>query len=384
MGWCLGCGSTAATTASVATSSPDAGSEAGAVDAPIGPFDRHVEAADVSLLYPIAATTRPEALIGADERGAYGALVPTSLVDESGAATGVPSRASLRLVGVRFDPCSAHGGCAPEVRAIFQPLTVGASLSVDDAAVHVFYAVPAAELVAMLEQLLALKAAYGAGIAYPSALGPQPILAATGLDGAFAAGLRALWLAHLGELRATRVTTMVHENLDGDFWSFSRFDRAGGALVATSVVGTESSTQRVGGSSALTDAIGGIDPSSTVTMPALGPIVSSGRPLAADGSISAGFAAAIDAAHPLRHDSENTDCVSCHVAEGAHRVGREVYGLDDADAFTSERSLAYRRDARAMTNFHAFGYLGTSVSVMQRTANESAVVADAMERAIGR
>ncbi|MBV8079723.1 MAG: hypothetical protein JO186_05030, partial [Actinobacteria bacterium] len=78
--------------------------------------------------------------------------------------------------------------------------------------------------------------------------------------------------------------------------------------------------------------------------------------------------------------SESIDCVSCHLAEGAHYVGTTEYGLAPDGAFRSDRSLAYRRDLLAITNLHIFAYNGRAVSVSQRVANESAVVADAMQQ----
>ena len=43
-----------------------------------------------------------------------------------------------------------------------------------DGAIHVFYGMPQAELVAFLRQILVLKKSDGAGVAYGSVLGPQP------------------------------------------------------------------------------------------------------------------------------------------------------------------------------------------------------------------
>ena len=44
--------------------------------------------------------------------------------------------------------------------------------------------------------------------------------------------------------------------------------------------------------------------------------------------------------------------------------------------------LEYKSERASVTNLHAFGYLHRKVSIMQRTANESAVVADAMEQKV--
>ena len=98
--------------------------------------------------------------------------------------------------------------------------------------------------------------------------------------------------------------------------------------------------------------------------------------------LAEGFAQAIEAQDPTRHTSEDLDCVSCHVAEGARRVGVELYDLTPTGEFTSARSLAYRRDGKALTDLHAFSYLGAQVSIMRRTSHESAVVADWFQDAL--
>jgi hypothetical protein len=349
---------------------------------PFGPHDSAVASADVSILYPIDAATDRDQLIGGAEVGQYGPLLGADLL----ASLGSGGFSDLRLVSVRLDPCAAHGNCGSEVRVVWQPVLAQGDTLVDDGAVHAIYAVPADELQRLLEQILTLKAMYGAGVSYGDSLGVQPILAGTGLDGGFARGLHALWLAHLGQERITRATVLAHLNLDGDFWQLKRFDRQGDAMVAVDVVGTSSPVTMVAGSSALAGTLGAIGASVQVmpTVPAMIPIVSGGRPSQATPELSDAFAAAIATLDPTRHNSEDTDCLSCHVAEGAHSIGVREYGFVDTGAFASARSLAYVRAGSAITNFHAFGYLGTSISVMQRTANESALVADRMQAALPR
>ncbi len=350
----------------------------------LGPYEHVVESQDVSLLYPLPAAAQDELLLQPTDSGAYGALLPqfigTGATQDVG-SVGSGTYQALRLIAVRLDPCSARKGCGSEVRAVFQPISSAAGGGALDGAVHVFYAVPTDELVVMLEEILALKHASGAGIAYGAQLGVQPILAATGLDGDFAKGLRKVLLKHLGTQRIERVTLMDHIFPDEDGWLFEIFDRVGTDLVLQKVVNTNKVQQVILGGSAIDGMIAGIsaDAQTTPTLPELGLIAARSRPATVTPQLEMGFAEAIAAQHPLLHDSENTDCGSCHVAEGARRVGLEIYGLHETGAFTSARSLTYVRDNAAVTNVHAFSYLGTSISVMQRTANESALAADRLQ-----
>ena len=88
-------------------------------------------------------------------------------------------------------------------------------------------------------------------------------------------------------------------------------------------------------------------------------------------------------AWPFRWGGSNlrvtTGCANCHLAEGARRNGTADYGFGGGQSFTHTRSLAYVREEKTITNLHAFGYLDHKVSVMQRTANESVLVAERME-----
>jgi hypothetical protein len=346
----------------------------------VGIYDHRVEAADVSILYPIDTTTDRDALLSPQLIGDHGPLLGAH-PPERGAADMYDD---LRLVALRLDPCSARTGCASEVRVVWQPVVHVAETDVVDGAVHAAYAVPPDELQTMLKQILTLKQTYGKGVTYDVALGPQPLLVATGVDGPFARELREVIRAHVGADRVVRETFMTHENLEGDTWAFQRFDRQGDALTPTNIVGMSQSNTIVEGSSATLKDGGALygGPEAVPSVPALLALVNGGRPAMATQPIHDAFTASLQVQDPRLHNSEDTDCVSCHLAEGAHRIGVTQYGLTDVDAFSSARSLEHVRTNPALTNFHAFGYLGTDVSIMQRTANESAIVADKMAAAL--
>jgi hypothetical protein len=76
------------------------------------------------------------------------------------------------------------------------------------------------------------------------------------------------------------------------------------------------------------------------------------------------------------------DCVSCHTASSSRIWAEKNAGQSapsgDVSAFTSTWNIALTKSpsTERSDNLHAFGYLGADVSINQRTANESAVVAD--------
>ena len=124
---------------------------------PVADYDRVVESADVSILYPLPDTI--DLLIRPSEEAAFGELFPASLFPTAIGPVDIGiSYGDMRLIALRFDPCSARNTCSPEVRAIFQPVVAGPGglPTVADGAIHVFYAMPREELVAFLEQILVM------------------------------------------------------------------------------------------------------------------------------------------------------------------------------------------------------------------------------------
>lgn len=337
-----------------------------------------VEAADVSILYPLPDSI--DLLVQPSEQAAYGQLFPEQLFPTAIGPVDVGvSYADMRMIALRLDPCSARKACNSEVRAIFQPVfQTDGGVIVGDGAIHVFYALPKEELVSFLDEILALKEAHGAGIEYGDELGPQPILAATGLDGAFAHGLHDLVLEHLGESRIERFTERNHQVPAQDRWDFYLFDGPG--LPRQMIATTSTNEQQVTGTRTNAQDAGGVVMVSPALDSPLIPIVDVNRQTGVTDAIRAGFARAIELQDPTKETSESADCVSCHLAEGARHIGATEYGLSPDGAFQSKRSLAYRRELTAVTNLHMFAYNGRSVSVTQRVANESAAIADTMQR----
>lgn len=343
--------------------------------------DVEVESADVSILYPLPDTL--DLMIRPSEQAAFGQLFPEPLFPTSiGPVDRGTGYGDMRLIALRLDPCSARKACNSEVRAIFQPVLIGpgGELTVADGAIHVFYGLPQAELVSFLKEILVLKKLYGEGIAYGSELGPHPILAVTGPDGDFARGLHALALEHLGESRIERFTEFNHQIPARDRWDFYRFERVDTALVRQPIATTTADEQQVTGTHTDPLHAGGIAIVSPPLESSVVAVVDENRPPAVTDAIRTGFARAVEIQDPTKQTSESIDCVSCHLAEGARRVGAAEYQLTTTAAFHSDRSLEYQRDLGAVTNLHMFAYVGRYVSVTQRVANESAVTAEALQQ----
>lgn len=373
---------------------------------PIGPYTGAVATTDVSILYPLAASAGSAAIVRPVASGAHGELLSRATfetvlggnnrLDGTARVTGFDA---LGLVSVRLDPCSRRGSggdgaCLSEVRMVFQELfdklpnegpDTSSGTAATDGALHVVYDVPQEELVTMLRQLLTLKKANGdLGL---QQLSPHPILAAQGLGGAFGQGLRGILLEHLGDDRIARVTFFDHQDLEMDVWNFGVFDRSPstGTFNPITIPTTTSVMQQFSGSNTAGPLLQSFAQTSvpTTSSDSLALLLDSARPAPGTPSV-ASLQPTLDAAlrlqNPKLRNVETTDCVSCHQAEGASQIGENVYALSTSSAFTHSRSLARVDERTSVTNVHAFGYLRRQVSIMQRTANESVLVADQMEQ----
>ncbi|MBX3191715.1 MAG: hypothetical protein KF819_32280 [Labilithrix sp.] len=385
---------------------PGKGPDTSAPVLPIGPYTGLVGVTDVSILYPLPTSGGAKSFIQPTEGGPHGALFPQAFSEivmgpigslEKTTSEHPSTYAELRLVSVRLDHCAVRGGpgCKSEVRVVFQALyekAAGAEgdpssgTAATDGGVHVTYDVPEAELVTMMKEILTLKKANGDLATID--LRPHPILAEQGLGGAFAEGLRTILLHHLGAGRIARVTIFDHNfNPDSDGWQFEMFDRAGDTLVAKNVPFVSSSGQLLAGSHALTPLADSSaeDFSAASTPDPVRALVAANRPAKGtpeSAALYVAWQAALRVQNPTLHDTETTDCVNCHLAEGARRIGDQVYAFKEStpgNEFRPARATARADQRTSVTNLHAFSYLHRAPSIMLRTMHESIVVADAME-----
>jgi len=342
-----------------------------------------IETTDISILYPLPLRGQSTAFVRPTTEGVHGQflpetafaqVVPRGALDESQ----ISNYASLAVIGLRLDPCypkkATPSGCKSEVRVVFQAVsTDGAGdTSAADGALHVSYAVPEFEI---REMLRAIQEAKAKRTNPSNELGPHPILAAEGLGGSFALRLRAVMMQRLGERRISRITFYDHSvGPNGDQWTFGMVDHIGRTFTPVLVPTTTSLTQTVSGSQphALLEASFAQLVGQAPTKDPVTSLVGSQRPLPGTAealALSKGFDAAVRVENPTLHNTDTTDCVNCHLAEGAHRVGSGTYGFKPDKA---EGPVPARRDQRtSVSNLHAFGYLKREVSISQRTANES-------------
>lgn len=355
---------------------------------------------EVSILFPLP---RGGAEVGslplAYSQGERGELLPRAVYDQLPLLLtfGGPNAIyySLRVVSLRLDPCFPGLGpqgpapCQTQIRVVFQPITSGFDSSTvsstDDAAVHAFYSVSRAELDAFADALSSLKAQHGQS-SDRITLGPHPIIERQGLDGPFAAGVRALLVRYAGAQNLRRVTFMTLEQFRLR-WMFGGFDIAeNGALSAIRIPHTSDATRQVFTNFDTT----GASFEHAEAAPASGSPEAlaqffqstSFRSLSADEQRGA-FRRTLAVENPTLHSPDTIDCVTCHVAPAARVWAQRELSLtaesEMSSYFADGAPFASADEPQTTTiALRAFGYVGRTPTISRRTVNESVVVLRAL------
>lgn len=306
---------------------------------------------------------------------------------------------TLKVVAFRIDPCSAHVGpvtnastCKNELRVIFQNVRLDTSSGQADAvdgAVHAFYSLTRAELVELVNAMIALRRAEK-GDAKLGALAVNPMLKEQGLLGNVGKAMKALILKYAGKANLTRFTLMSPATL-ATSWTFTGFDVSGATATMMTIPALD-------GSSIVTffagfgPDLGGTFTPSTTSHDDVGLLANLDNARSATKAArQAAFDAALRIENPMKHSSDTIDCASCHVAGPARiRTGGSL-GLSAAgnpNAFTPDRSFVSDAEMAQTTahvgdnrlNFHAFSYRHFDPMISQRVINETASVVTYLNR----
>lgn len=346
---------------------------------------------DVSILFPIG-----DDMIRATDQTGEGALLPLDVFEQVGTIAILPGEApgsadpepveetwpQLRVVGARIDPCFRDRGsdvCRTQLRFVMQPTPNGTGFS--DDALHVFYDLDAATFDDLVNDLAHL--ASNASTSTDGPLGVHPVLAAEGLDGPFGTELRGILLRHAAAGALTRVTAMELV-LPGGTWAFRGFEFDDGVATPIGMLGTDDHEQ-------VLHNFGNTGYSATVTPTfdedtGLSPLWDAPTVSEASAEVQqAAFDAANAIENPTKFTVEERSCVACHTAGPARAWASRELDLDASpDRFESTFDLSLNLDQSSLedtTQLRAFGYRGNGAIFSQRTVNESAAVAQALNEA---
>jgi hypothetical protein len=153
----------------------------------------------------------------------------------------------LRVTTMRVDPCFASldpdptgAGCTAQIRLVtWVPsgnvfLASGnASAVAADSALHAFYDLSRADVLALASALVALRVTNDGDVLGP--LAPRPIMVRQGLEGAMSQGVQHLILEYAGEQNLVRTAQLSASSTpaSSSSWSMAAYDVTATPLVAT-------------------------------------------------------------------------------------------------------------------------------------------------------
>jgi hypothetical protein len=334
---------------------------------------------DITWLTPLPAGKTPVLASAADLASDGKPLLSKALVTQVLTTPGMSTIGGdvydvLHLVAARFDLCDreAAGACKDtddaRFRLVFQPLEGG---QFDDFGLHVFYAVPRADVPKVVAALHELAMLQGEPVT-----APLHVSKGISAGGAYVTKLKALLATYCSEATATRVTAMGQELTAAAFrWLFHGIEKKGGAFQEIPMTGFDATTQE-----ALLLDISSFDVTPAVDTPK-------------------GFATAVDAMkftkatmpeqitaldaleqidNPLLSVPSNVSCVTCHVSTIV-RAGRlanvDPKTLPSRFKSTFDTSVAAGKSEEDPDIIRGLGYRGFSLAISQRAANETAQAA---------
>ena len=348
---------------------------------------------DVSILLPLASTLASSGVLRPSTQGKAGELLPARflgmlpLLSESSAA--FPNQ-SLAVVGVRIDPCFPGIANPPEpchfqIRMVWQPMfQVGANLEAMDAAVHTFYELTSGEFTELSQKIAVLNAKSGLSTkGLP--LGVHPLIASQGLSGSYWQELSSIILSYTGEARLVRFTFMSSSTADM-MWDFGGFDITPQKITRMVIPRIQTRDQSfVNVTHDMVHFNGGAKPEAPGDVDTFSRIVANSGNFTPEDSaiVKASVESIYRIENPTIHSPATVDCASCHTAEPARLWAISVFSelhLDQSQyRFQSAFNLQNTTESGSTTHLlRAFGYDGKTPAISQRTINESAAVAGAL------
>ncbi|UXR65363.1 hypothetical protein EZJ49_03740 [Bdellovibrio bacteriovorus] len=356
---------------------------------------------DVSYLMPLPTQMGEDSLLKLESSARGGSLLPTSFVNQIPVLAIDRSRdelnSALRVVGVRIDPCfplPTPQSCQRQIRLVWQPVELSRRNEIQsvDAALHSFYVLQDWEFASLLKELTAWKKKYAVNTAYLP-LQVHPAWKEQGDAAPAFADFNKIILKYAGAENFTRVTAMVLRG-NADMWAFAGFEptESGklqmlrvprlGDRMAQSFINLAVPHDHFAG--------GGIAPSpkgpdtfSNLT----GESIRLEEP-GTEELIRKEVRAAFRVENPKNFTPENMDCVSCHVAQPAiqwvlnKRPELKVDQLWSSEIYANAKYNLGNTSPEVWNTqqIRAFGYFGRNVAISQRAINESAEVADFINR----
>jgi hypothetical protein len=372
----------------------------------------HLGTTDVTILYPLPDDTTMDHLLGASSEGERGELLPGRLYDQLLAVAAPPTidasgnevpvdrplleafeseLASLRVLGVRIDPCHAQSSydytasCVGQIRLVAQFFTKqGTNRVLDDrASLHLIYEVAQNDFVELVKGLRALRHAAGLPLqkGFPKQV-VHPTIREQGIAGDYARSLNELLLRYAGADNLGSIAVAIRDIESGtpngyyanasnaSRWVFSTYAVDDGYLRGVRIPGSEAELQTVNtNTNGFTVRKATFQPELPLDK-ALAPLFN----LPTTEDRTAPLLKAFELLNPERHNTGSADCASCHMAkDGAFIASRTHVTVDASDVeFRSHTFRLDDVDHSALGPFRMFGYAAMNALVSPRVINDTA------------
>ncbi len=340
---------------------------------------------DISVLYPLPATSEDPNHLRASDDGAYGTLFPRELFLQIPTFPATTDETLvlrlLRVVSLRFDACGGTpDDCRPEVRLVMQPIAEDGRAA--DSALHLFYAIDDFDAaVAALRELRALEPE----TAVDAPLDVHPSLVAQGVGGAYGAALREVVLGLTGEDRLRRVTFFLRAPSTTPNWFMGGFEVEEGVMTTLDIEGVADSIQQVLLTETGTTFAYDVNPPGASPEDGRAFFSTEAMAAATDAERQATMASYLRVDNPAVYVPDQLSCVGCHLSTVVTTAAERDYGLQASDfpddAYTSTaRDLQLRGGAGAnATSLRGFGWFDFDAMISRRTVNETAHTLDKIE-----
>ncbi|WP_413583321.1 hypothetical protein [Bdellovibrio sp. HCB288] len=352
---------------------------------------------DVSYLFPLPRKVGQDQLLNIKAVGVGGPILPVRFMDTipplSPVMTPDQTNDALRVIAMRIDPCfplPTPLSCQRQLRLVWQPLEEGRfKAQTVDAALHSFYVLTDEEFIALLNDLQNWKYKYQVNTT-GLPLQVHPVWAHTQDNAPSISDMNAIILKYAGFKNLSRVTAMVLRGA-GDMWAFGGFDVKNGKLQMFRIQRTDRMAQAFINRAVPADHFdqGMISPAPAGD-DSMNKIVVNSANLQTGNEelIRKEVLAAYRIENPKNFHAENMDCVSCHVAQPAREWAlRKRSDINYTDLFQAAAYQNAKYNMQNVTpilahtqNIRAFGYFIENVAISQRVINESAEVADVINK----
>lgn len=305
---------------------------------------------------------------------------------------------SMRLMSLRIDPCfplPTPQSCQKQIRMVWQPIVLGRNYTVTtvDAALHSFYVLDENQFKLLMSDLQKWKKQFGVDTENL----PLQIHPAWKEDGDRAASLVAfnqIILKYASLQNLTRVTSMQLRG-SSDIWIFSALDIIDGHI-------RQNSIPRLAEGEAFQNFVNRSIQGQHFDRAQMNPAPKEpiddfnffiGNILfgqMTEKQLQESMQTALRIENPKIFNPENMDCVNCHLAQPVREwLMTENKGLmNPIDYSVQLNQSEYKNKKFNLENLstrklntqqlRALGYMGTDLAISQRTINESAEVAEAL------